>query len=69
MPAQKSLSAGAPRPTAASGRRQRSKGDGRTQMSRTDLEQMLFEAARMRAANAYRRDQLVAGEGGQDSFE
>jgi len=59
MPLQKSLSAGAPRPAAASGRGKRHKGNGHLQLSVRDLEQMLFEAARLRAANAYGDDPLV----------
>jgi hypothetical protein len=59
MPTQKSLSACAPRRAAASDPGNRHKGNGHAQLSRSDLEHMLFEAARMRATNAYRPDRLV----------
>jgi hypothetical protein len=59
MPLQKPLAGGAPRRAGASARSQRPKGNGHTELSASELEQMLFEAARMRAANVYRGDPRV----------
>ena len=39
----------------ASSRRRRRKGNGHTELSRRELERMLFDAARVRAANARMR--------------
>lgn len=52
---QKPASAGAVQPELASDRRKRRKGNGRTELSRRELEQMLFDVARLRAANARSR--------------